>query len=259
MLARSLLYVSQRPRQTRRADTLTKLAQTMANTVNTFLLSLILLLAAVPAAAGAVVGQPVQPPAAVPVVKAAAAASLSGTVSDENGQPIAGSSLCLSWQNADPAAAPSCLQTQASDASGHYTFNQVAAGAYVVTISDDRFPAFTWLPAARKLSVTAASGALAGLNFKKQFSFSNFQKPASFNAADLPELAGFNLAGETVFVKVYAVDPANPAQQMVFFIGRLTSEAHLKFAASAPWTVKEVIYEIFSPTAARQGSLLLQS
>lgn len=186
-------------------------------------------------------------------------ASITGSVSDENGQPIAGSILCVSGQNADPQAAPVCLQTQNSDSRGNYTFTQLPVGSYVLTITDPRFPTFTWLPAARKLNIAQPSDTLTGLGFKRQFSFSNFQQATTFDAGDLPELASFNLSQDTVFVKVYAVDPANPAQQTVFFMGRVTSAANLKFAASAPWTVKEVVYEIFSPTAARQGSLLIQS
>jgi hypothetical protein len=187
------------------------------------------------------------------------AASITGNVSDENGQPIAQSSLCLSQQAIDPQAAPKCLQTLSSDSSGNYIFNAVEAGAYVVTIIDSRYPTFTWLPVARKLTVAKFSDQVTGLNFKRQFSFSNFQQQATISGADLPELSGFNLDQDTVFLKVYAVDPANPTQQTVFFMGRVTSNASLKIAASAPWTVKEVVYEIFSPAAARQGSLIIRS
>lgn len=186
------------------------------------------------------------------------AASIAGAVSDENGLPIEGSVMCLSKQKATPSAAPACLQSQTTDGAGRFAFTAMAAGTYVVTITDDRFPTFTWLPAARTLSVTA-SAQVAGLDFKRQFSFSNFQNPVILRGADLPELAGFALDQDTVFVKVYAVDPADPAQQMVFFMGRVTSAESLKFTAYAPWTVKEVIYEIFSPTAAYQGSLLIHA
>jgi hypothetical protein len=185
-------------------------------------------------------------------------ASVSGSVKDENGQPLAGSVLCLSKQNTAPAAAPTCVQKKTSDASGAYAFSSVAAGAYVVTVSDERYPTFTWLPAARTLTL-GQTDQTAGVNFARQFSFSNFQNPTTLRGSDLPELANFNLSQDTVFVKVYAVDPAKPSQQTVFFIGRVTSGDNLKFAASAPWAVKEVIYEIFSPTAARQGSLILGS
>lgn len=202
--------------------------------------------------------QPRQPSDPV-ITRATLGTSITGTVSNENGQPIAESTLCLSLQSAAPSDTPSCLQTQASNGAGNYTFEQVAAGAYVVTIIDNRFPTFTWLPVARKVNITQSSGQIAGLNFKRQFSFSNFQKAVTLHGSDLPELAGFNLSQDTVFVKVYAVDPATPSRQTVFFMGRLTNEANLKFAASAPWAIKEVIYEIFSPTAARQGSLLIQS
>jgi hypothetical protein len=152
-----------------------------------------------------------------------------------------------------------CLQTQTTNAQGNYSFGQVAPGAYVVTIIDSRFPTFTWLPVARTVAVAQFSDTVTGFNFKRQFSFSNFQKPATISGSDLPELAGFNLGQDTVFVKVYAVDPANPTQQTVFFLGRVTNDTNLKFAASAPWTVKQVIYEIFSSTASAQGSLLIQS
>lgn len=183
-------------------------------------------------------------------------ASVTGTVSDENGLAIAGSRLCLSLQN---AATPACLQTQVSAANGAYTFNQLPVGAYVVTISDSRYPTFTWLPVARALNIAQDAEQVVSFNFKRQFSFSNFQNAVTINGADLPELAGFNLSQDTVFVKVYAVDPAKPTQQTVFFMGRVTSGANLKFAASAPWTVKQVMYEIFSPTASRQGSLFIRS
>lgn len=185
------------------------------------------------------------------------AAVISGNVTDENGLAIAGSTLCLSVQSADPAAEPVCIQTQTADSTGAYTFNQVQSGAYVVTIVDNRFPTFTWMPAARKLSIANFADQVTGFGFKKQFSFSNFQKAVTFSSKDLPELAGFNLSQETVFVKVYAVDPANPKQQTVFFMGRISKDAQLKFNASAPWAVKEVVYEIFSTSAARQGSLMI--
>jgi len=191
--------------------------------------------------------------------KAALGASVGGAVLDENGQPIAQSTICLSSQNAAAGATPNCLQTQTTDAQGNYSFSQVDAGAYVVTITDGRFPTYTWLPVARKVTFAQSSDSITGFNFKRQFSFSNFQKPITINGSDLPELSGFNLSQDTVFVKVYAVDPANPTQQTVFFLGKVTSDANLKFAASAPWTVKEVKYEIFSPTASTQGSLFVQS
>lgn len=205
--------------------------------MNKFFLSLILLLTATTAAVGA---------------------TITGTVSDENGQPLAQSVLCLSLQNTAPSAAPTCLQKQTSNGTGTYTFNQVATGAYVVTIVDGRFPTFTWLPVARKLTIASFADQVTGFSFKKQFSFSNFKKAVAITGSDLPELSGFNLSQDIVFVKVYAVDPANPSVQTVFFMGRVT-DAKLKFSTSAPWTVKEVVYEIFSPTAARQGSLIIPS
>jgi hypothetical protein len=191
--------------------------------------------------------------------KAVLGATVTGKVSDENGQAIAGSTLCLSLANVTPLSTDDCLQTQTSDTSGNYTLNPTAAGAYLVTVIDDRFPTFTWLPVARTVNIAQPSDQVNSFNFKRQFSFSNFQKPVAIVGSDLPELAGFNLAQDTVFVKVYAVDPARPTQQTVFFIGRVTSEADLKFATTAPWTVRQVIYEIFSATAARQGSLILGS
>ena len=190
--------------------------------------------------------------------KTVLSASVSGMATDENGQSIAQSTLCLSLQSAAAGATPNCLQTQTTDAQGNYAFNQVDAGDYMVTITDNRFPAYTWLPVARKVTVTQ-SDAVTGFNFKRQFSFSNFQKSIAISGSDLPELSGFNLSQDTVFVKVYAVDPANPTQQTVFFLGKVTDGTNLKFAASAPWTVKEVRYEIFSATAATQGSLFIQS
>jgi hypothetical protein len=190
---------------------------------------------------------------------AALGAYVSGEVVDQNGQPISQSTLCLSSQSVVVTAAPNCLQTQTTDAKGNYSFSQIAPGAYTVTIIDGRFPTFTWLPVARTVTVVQFSDTITGFNFNRQFSFSNFQKPVTISGANLPELAGFNLSQDTVFVKVYAVNPANPTQQTVFFIGRVTNEANLKFAASAPWAVNQVIYEIFSPTAAVQGSLFIQS
>jgi hypothetical protein len=186
-------------------------------------------------------------------------ASVNGTVVDENGQPISQSTLCLSSQSAVVTATTDCLQTQTTDAQGNYNFTQVDAGAYVVTITDSRFPTFTWLPVARKVTFAQSSDTITGFNFKRQFSFSNFQKQISISGSDLPELVGFNVSQDTVFVKVYAVDPADPTQQTVFFLGKVTSDTNLKFAASAPWTIKEVKYEIFSPTASAQGSLFVQS
>jgi hypothetical protein len=194
--------------------------------------------------------------------KAALSASVGGVVVDENGQSIPQSTVCLSSQSAAAAADTSsnCLQTQTTDAQGNYAFSQVDAGSYVVTITDDRFPAYVWQPSAvgGKVTLKQPSDAVGSFNFKRQFGFSNFQKPITISGSDLPELGGFDLSQDTVFVKVYAVDPANPAQQTVFFLGKVT-DMNLKFAASAPWTVKEVRYEIFSPTASTQGSLFVQS
>jgi hypothetical protein len=192
--------------------------------------------------------------------KAALSASVGGVVVDENGQSIPQSTVCLSSQSAVSGAAPDCLQTQTTDAQGNYAFSQVEAGSYVVTITDDRFAAYVWQPSAvgGKVTLKQPSDAVDGFNFKRQFGFSNFQKPITISGSDLPELGGFDLSQDTVFVKVYAVDPANPAQQTVFFLGKVT-DMNLKFAASAPWTVKEVRYEIFSPTASTQGSLIVQS
>jgi hypothetical protein len=193
--------------------------------------------------------------------KAALSASVGGVVVDENGQSISQSTVCLSSQSvAAGGTTPNCLQTQTTDAQGNYAFSQVDAGAYVVTIIDGRFPTYTWQPVVvgGKVSLKQSSDATTGFNFKRQFSFSNFQKPITISGSDLPELSSFNLSQDTVFLKVYAVDPANPTQQTVFFLGKVT-DMNLKFAASAPWTVKEVRYEIFSPTAATQGSLFVQS
>ncbi|PZN74694.1 MAG: hypothetical protein DM484_20620 [Candidatus Methylumidiphilus alinenensis] len=190
---------------------------------------------------------------------AAMGAYVSGEVVDQNGQPISQSTLCLSAQSTVVTAAPNCLQTQTTDANGNYVFGQVSPGAYMVTIIDGRFPTFTWLPVARNVTVAQFSDTVTGFNFNRQFSYSNFQKPVTLSGVNLPELAGFNLSQDTVFVKVYAVNPANPTQQTVFFIGRVTNEANLKFAASAPWTVNQVIYEIFSSSASAQGSLYIQS
>jgi hypothetical protein len=192
--------------------------------------------------------------------KAALSASVGGMVLDENGQSISQSTVCLSSQNAASGATPNCVQTQTTDAQGNYSFSQVDAGAYVVTITDGRFPTYAWQPVVvgGKVTLKQSSDAITGFNFKRQFSFSNFQKPIAISGSDLPELASFNLSQDTVFVKVYAVDPANPSQQTVFFLGKVT-DANLKFAASAPWTIKEVRYEIFSPTASTQGSLFIQS
>ncbi len=192
--------------------------------------------------------------------KAALGASVGGVVVDENGKPISQSSVCLSSQTVAVDASSSCLQTQATDSQGSYSFSQVDAGNYVVTITDSRFPTYTWQPAVAggKLTIKQFSDTITGFDVKRQFSFSNFQKPITISGSDLPELSSFNLSQDTVFVKVYAVDPSNPTQQTVFFLGKVT-DANLKFAASAPWTVKEVKYEIFSPTASTQGSLIVQS
>jgi hypothetical protein len=192
--------------------------------------------------------------------KAALSASVGGVVVDENGQSIPQSTVCLSSQSAVAGTGPDCLQTQTTDAQGNYSFSQVDAGSYVVTITDGRFPAYVWQPSAvgGKVTLKQPSDAVDGFNFKRQFGFSNFQKPITISGSDLPELSGFDLSQDTVFVKVYAVDPANPAQQTVFFLGKVT-DMNLKFAASAPWAVKEVRYEIFSPTASTQGSLFVQS
>lgn len=189
--------------------------------------------------------------------QSALGASVTGTVIDESGQPVTQSTLCLSSQTGATAAAPACLQTQATDAQGNYAFNAVDAGAYVVTVTDNRFPAYTWLPVARNVTV-AQSDAVTAFNFKRQFSFSNFHNPI-ISGSDLPELAAFNLSQDVVYVKAYAVDPANPSQQIMFFLGRIQDAASLSFTASAPWTVKQVIYEIYSPTASVQGALVIQS
>ena len=191
--------------------------------------------------------------------KAALGASVGGVVVDENGKPISQSTVCVSSQSVAADTAANCLQTQTTDSQGNYSFSQVDAGAYAITITDNRFPTYTWQPTVADGKVTLKQAdSITGFDVKRQFSFSNFQKPITINGSDLPELASFNLSQDTVFVKVYAVDPANPTQQTVFFLGKVT-DANLKFAASAPWTVKEVKYEIFSPTASTQGSLMVQS
>ncbi len=195
----------------------------------------------------------------LPVTQMALGASVTGTIVTENDQPIAQSTICLSTQTVTSATTPTCLQTQTTDAQGNYAFNAIDAGTYVVTITDQRFPTYTWLPVARKVTLAQSTDALTNFNFKRQFSFSNFQKAITINSTNLPELDGFNLNQDTVFVKLYAVNPANPAEQIVFFIGQVTNNSNLNFAASAPWTVKEVKYEIFSATASSQGSLFIQS
>ena len=89
----------------------------------------------------------------LPVTQMALGASVTGTIVTENDQPIAQSTICLSTQTVTSATTPTCLQTQTTDAQGNYAFNAIDTGTYVVTITDQRFPTYTWLPVARKVTL----------------------------------------------------------------------------------------------------------
>lgn len=190
------------------------------------------------------------------------AAEIQGHVNDDQGAGLPGVRLCLSVAGTAPG---DCETTRFTDRNGDYAFTGLAAGTpYTLRVlpdaslsghTADPYPNYAWAPDSHEIVLASSSAGISGVDFSGSFSFSNFQSELRLTGADFPELSGYDLANDYVYLKVFTADSAGFAQDLIF-LGQVSALDKLQIEVSAPLYETRVLYEIYS---ARQPETLTGS
>ena len=180
------------------------------------------------------------------------AGEISGQITDDQGVGLKGVRLCLFLDGAAPG---DCRRTLFSDKNGNYAFKglplgspfgvKVETGASLKSRKADPYPHYAWFPVNHEVELESRSSKVAEIDFTGTFSFSNFQAEFHLTAADFPELAGYDLVSDYVFLKLYTTDAGSPEQNLIF-LGQLTDSGTLLIEVSVPLSANELLYEIYS-------------
>jgi hypothetical protein len=156
---------------------------------------------------------------------------VSGRVTDENERSLSGMSVRLLV-----GSSAECLAETVTDDDGRY-----------------RFTFFT--PASADVTFLHWHDVLDDVDFAGVFDFRNFQRLLRLTADDFPDLAGFDLVGDYVFLKVYTSDPEEPSVQDLIFLGRIASADSVLVDASITRSMTELQYEIFGTSNSVNGTI----
>jgi hypothetical protein len=141
-----------------------------------------------------------------------------------------------------------------------------AGGDYRVLVYADRsaaarraeaYATYVWAPLEQTVAIDSRDAQVTLETFVGKFNFSNFQRILTLTAADFPELASLDLAGEYVALKVFipTAHPQEPPETI--YLGRVTRIDGLRIEASLPLAVDTIHYEIYSATQSLSGTVSL--
>jgi hypothetical protein len=180
------------------------------------------------------------------------AAEVQGRVTDEGGVGLKGVRICLSVAGAAPG---DCSKTRFTDKNGGYAFKGLDAGTpYSLRVSTDAtlkgrkadlYPNYAWGPVEHELELTSRSDRVSGVDFTGSFNFSNFQAEFRLTGSDFPELSGYDLVNDYVFLKLYFADSGGLEQDLVF-LGQVSDINSLLIEVSAPLSEAQLLYEVYS-------------
>lgn len=197
--------------------------------------------------------------AVLPVPRIGAAATIRGFARDEARHRLEGVRVCLlAAGRAEDPDAP-CEREATTARKGKFAFRSVAAGRYVLAVREANPGNHVWAPGSRAVTILREADVVRGARFERRFGFGNFRPEITVTAASLPELSGFDLRADFVFLRLFAVDTAVPdATERVVFLGQVRNADGLAIKLSLPWTVRAIGYEIFSPARSAAGSIALE-
>lgn len=183
------------------------------------------------------------------------AGEIQGDVRNEQGTALQGVRICLTVAD---TTAGQCLKDTYTDRNGSYAFRgldaaepytlQVMTGASLKSRKADPYPRYGWAPVTRKVALASRKDKLSGIDFTGAFNFSNFQAQFELGGDDFPELTGYDLANDYVFLKIYTTDQATSDQDLIF-LGQVTDAGGLSIEVSVPLSTSELLYEIYSAAA----------
>ena len=184
----------------------------------------------------------------------ALAGEIEGQVTDEDGNALKGVRVCLSVTGAAPGE---CEKTRFSNKNGAYSFNGLNTGDYEVRVltgaslnarKADPYPNLAWSPVRHEITLTSRSDRIGAADFTGSFSFSNFQAELQLTGSDFPELGGYDLINDYVFLKVYSVDASGAGQNLIY-LGQVSDAGTLLVEVSVPLAETLLHYDIYSANA----------
>ena len=180
------------------------------------------------------------------------AGEIAGRVTDEQGLGLKGVRVCLSLAHEGPR---DCVKARYTGKNGDYSFPglddsapyvvRVLSGASLAARKADPYPQYAWAPATRTVALASRKDKVEDADFTGSFNFSNFQATVELGASDFPELASYDLVNDYVFLKVYAVDPSNSEQDLIF-LGQVTELSRLLIEVSVTLSTTRLFYEVYS-------------
>ncbi len=193
----------------------------------------------------------------------ATAGSLTGTVTNEAGEPLAKVPVCLQ----SPEESQGCIKVRSSDRNGDYQFTGLKeAVTYRVTVFQDdsaagrkfeRYRTYVWEPRFQDIRLQRRNETLATAGFVGKFNFSNFQRGLTLTATDFPELASLDLAADYVVLKVFIPTSDPSAAPETIYLGRVANLEGLQIAASLPLSASRIDYQIYNASFSIAGSIAL--
>jgi hypothetical protein len=193
----------------------------------------------------------------------AAGASIAGSATDADGEPLSKVSICLT----QAGSSGKCDKVRWTDRNGDYAFKGLKSGFdYIVTVNGDSSAAnrkfeqhanYAWLPRKHTVTINSKNEKHTVAGFVGKFNFSNFQRIVSLTGADFPELSSLDLVGSYVGLKVFISSGNVDEPPKTIFLGQVKDANNLKISASVPLASSYIEYEIFSDNLALSGSIAL--
>jgi hypothetical protein len=181
---------------------------------------------------------------------------VSGRVTDENERSLSGMSVRLLV-----GSSAECLAETVTDDDGRYRFTLWRRGInlvrrdFTVEVLGDGLSSYVFTPASADVTFLHWHDVRDDVDFAGVFDFRNFQRLLRLTADDFPDLAGFDLVGDYVFLKVYTSDPEEPSVQDLIFLGRIASADSVLVDASITRSMTELQYEIFGTSNSVNGTI----
>ena len=190
------------------------------------------------------------------------AATIEGTVTGTDGEPLYKVPVCLKLGAADA----DCHRIRTTDQWGQYRFNGIKDGDYTIEVFKDpsasgrrfeTYRTYVWAPKNQSVSLAGknASGTLD--TFVGKFNFSNYQRAVTLTAADFPELSTIDYQSEYVALKVFVPSGSPDVPPQTIYLGQVTNPESLAIEASLPLAASTVGYQIYSASLSLSGSIIL--
>jgi hypothetical protein len=196
------------------------------------------------------------------VASGAVASSISGSIRDSQGEPLAKVPVCLALM----PEAQTCLKVKFSDRKGNYSFNSARPGTdYVISVYSDKsararkfdaHKSYVWAPGTQRVTLVGKRDDADLPPFIGKFNFSNYQRVIALSEADFPEFAQVDLASQPVFLKVSiaAIDTTDAPPETIF-LGQVSDPSTLRLEASLPLATPAIDYEIFGVDFSLSGRI----